>query len=115
MPVRLRLKELIDDLNAARPADDQITYQWLADQAGLSVGVIRRYVYGINEGRKRADGTYEPLQNVSLDSIDRICLVLGVEPGDLFARIPDPTPHRAPQPKKWRKRKKPTPAPDPQQ
>ena len=52
----------------------------LQRRSGLTMGVVRRYWYNTANGL--AEG--EPLEMVSLEHIDRLATVLGVELGDLL-------------------------------
>ncbi len=69
---RLRLRDiaLAQGLNMSQ----------LQRRSGLTMGVIRRYWYNTANGL--AEG--EPLEMVSLEHIDRLATVLGVELGDLL-------------------------------
>lgn len=67
MPVKLRVRELADELG--------MNIRTLANQAGISYNSAHALYNG-------------HVSRVDLDTLDRLCDVLKVEPGDLFIRIP---------------------------
>ncbi len=72
---RLRLRELAEERG--------LNMSQVQRRSGLTMGAVRRYWYNTTDGK--AEGPRLAL--ISLDAIEKIAGVLGVQPGDLI--VPD--------------------------
>lgn len=69
MMVKFRLDEIM--------GEKRLKYREVATGAGIALSVV----YNINKNRSR---------RVDLDVLDRLSDYLGVEPGELITRVPNP-------------------------
>lgn len=75
MTLRLRIREVAEakGLNLSQ----------LARRADIGVTTVRRMWFSTTDGKEHG----EPLQYISLDALERIAVVLDVEPASLLTRV----------------------------